>query len=91
MTIAKMLIITISTKGCIGLPNDICQRRKWVAGTRLLIEETPEGILLKPARAFAETLPDDVFGTLSRKRRPAALEKMDAGVLAEAKRRHPRD
>ena len=49
------------------------------------------GILLKPAPTFAETRPDEVFGMLFRKGKPTALEKMDAGVLAEARRRHPRD
>lgn len=46
---------------------------------------------VKPAPTFAETRPDEVFGMLFRKGKPTTLEKMDAGVLAEARRRHPRD
>lgn len=91
MVVAKMLTTTVSAKGQVILPTTIRLRRKWGAGTRLLIEETPEGILLKPAPTFAETRPDEVFGMLFRKGKPTALEKMDAGVLAEARRRRPRD
>jgi bifunctional DNA-binding transcriptional regulator/antitoxin component of YhaV-PrlF toxin-antitoxin module len=89
MVVAKMLTTTVSAKGQVILPTTIWLRRKWVQGTRLLIEE--EGILLKPAPTFAETRPDEVFGMLFRKGKPTTLEKMDAGVLAETRRRHPRD
>lgn len=91
MVVAKMLTVTVSAKGQVILPATIRLRRKWVAGTRLLIEETPEGILLKPAPTFAETRPDEVFGLLFRKGKPTTLEKMDADVLAEARCRHPRE
>jgi AbrB family looped-hinge helix DNA binding protein len=82
---------TVSTKGQVILPKAIRQRRDWDAGTRLLVEETPEGVLLRPAPAFAETRPQDVFALLSRHGRPKTLEEMEAGILAEAKRRHARD
>lgn len=91
MVVAKILTTIVSAEGQVSLPNTIRLRRKWVAGTRLLIEETPDGILVKPAPTFAETRPDEVFGMLFRKGKPTTLEKMDAGVLAEARRRHPRD
>ena len=58
---------------------------------RLIVEETAEGVLLKPAPAFAPTRPDDVFGILPYKGEPKTLEEMEAGVLAEARRRHARD
>jgi len=46
--------------------------------------------LLKPAPAFAATRPEDVFASLPRAGKPKTLEEMDAGVLAEARRRHAR-
>ena len=58
------------------------------AGTRLVVENTPEGVLLKPARVFAETRPEDVFGCLACDGPPKTLAEMEAGILAEAKRRH---
>lgn len=85
------LTTTVSTKGQVILPSAIRQRRDWTAGTRLVVEETADGVLLKPAPAFAETLPEEVFGMLPRKGAPKTLEEMDAAVLAEARRRHARD
>ncbi len=67
MATPKKLTATVSTKGQVILPSATRQRREWRAGTRLAVEETAEGVLLKPARAFAETRPEDVFGMLQRK------------------------
>jgi AbrB family looped-hinge helix DNA binding protein len=88
---AEKLTTVISTKGQVILPSAIRQRRQWGAGTRLVVEETPEGVLLKPAPAFAKTRPDSVFASLRHHGRPKTLEEMEAVVLAEAKRRHARD
>lgn len=87
----EKLTTTLSTKGQVILPSAIRQRLEWRAGTRLTVEETAEGVLLKPAPAFAETRPQAVFGILPHSGRPKTLEEMDAGVLAEARRRHARD
>ncbi len=86
MANADKLTTKISTKGQIILPSTIRQRREWAAGTRLIVEETAEGVLLKPAPVFTETQPKDVFGSLPYKGKPKTLREMDLGVLAEAKR-----
>lgn len=91
MASVEKLTTTISTKGQVILPSAIRQRREWGAGTRLTVEDTPDGVLLKPAPAFAETRPGDVFGLLPTKGKPKTIEEMEAGILAEAKRRHARD
>ena len=88
---AEKSTTTVSTKGQVILPKAIRQRRAWDAGTRLVVEETPEGVLLRPAPAFAETRPQDVFASLSYSGKPKTLEEMEAGILAEARRRHARD
>jgi len=85
------LTVTLSTKGQLILPKSIRQQRRWEAGTRLIVEETAEGVLLKPAPIFDPASPDDVFGTLKVSGPPKTLEEMDAGILAEARRRHARD
>ena len=90
MTNAKKLTTTVSTKGQVILPSIIRRRREWRAGTRLVVEETAEGVLLKPALSFAATRPEDVFASLPHKGKPKTIEQMNAGVLAEA-RRHARD
>ncbi|CDX42085.1 Transcriptional regulator, AbrB family [Mesorhizobium sp. SOD10] len=82
---------TISAKGQVILPSAIRKRRGWGAGTRLEVEETPEGVLLKLAPIFAAAQPNDVFGSLPPRGASKTLEEMDTGVLAEARRRHARD
>ncbi|NLS01957.1 AbrB/MazE/SpoVT family DNA-binding domain-containing protein [Rhizobium sp. P32RR-XVIII] len=91
MAQSEKLITTVSTKGQVILPKAVRQRREWEAGTRLIVEETPEGVLLRQAPAFSSTQPEEVFGMLPFSGEPKTLEEMEAGVLAEARRRHDRD
>ena len=64
MPTPELPTITVSTKGQVILPKAIRQALHWGAGTRLVVENTPEGVLLKPEPVFAETRPEDVFGSL---------------------------
>ena len=68
----------------------IRKRRQWVPGTRLSVEETPEGVLLKPAPAFPRTVPEQVFGCLHYQGEPKTLDEMRSGIAAGARRRHAR-
>ncbi len=83
----ERLTTTVSTKGQIILPKAIRRSLRWEAGMRLLVESTPEGVVLKPAPVFAETRPEDVFARLAYDGAPITPEEMKAGVLAEARRR----
>jgi AbrB family looped-hinge helix DNA binding protein len=87
---AERLATTVSTKGQVILPKAIRQRRKWVAGTRLVVEDSPDGVLLKAAPVFAPTRPEDVAGMLAYRGPPKTLEEMDAAITAEVKRRRAR-
>lgn len=91
MASADKFTTVVSTRGQVILPGAIRQRRGWGTGTRLLVEETVEGVLLRPASAFVMTQPEDVFASLPHHGRPKTLKDMEAGVLAEAERRHARD
>ena len=88
MPVFERLTTTVSTKGQVILPKAIRQALRWEAGTRLVVESTPEGVLLKPAPAFPETRGKDVFGCLAYKGAPRTLAEMEAGIVAEARRRH---
>lgn len=81
---------TLSTKGQVILPKAIRERRKWEAGTRLVVEETPEGVLLKPAPFFPPTRHEDVAGMLAYSGPPKTLEEMDAAITEEIKARRAR-
>ncbi len=64
----------MSSKGQVIIPKDIRARRHWLPGTRLVAEETPEGVLLRTARRT---------GTLSLNDGLAALHAL-AGVASVA-------
>lgn len=90
MPAAEHTTTVVSTKGQVILPKAIRQQRHWTAGTRLVVENTAEGVLLRPAPMFPETRPDEVFAVLAYKGEARSLEEMEAGILAEA-RRHAGD
>ncbi|MFN4088042.1 MAG: AbrB/MazE/SpoVT family DNA-binding domain-containing protein [Alphaproteobacteria bacterium] len=83
----KRTTTTVSTKGQVILPKAIRERLHWEAGTRLVVESTPEGVLLKAAALFPQTEIDAVFGSLAFDGPAKSIEEMDAAVAAEARRR----
>ncbi len=87
----ERLTTTLSTKGQLILPKAIRDQRHWRAGTRLIVEDTADGVLLKAASIFEPTRPEDVFASLPYKGAPKTLEEMEAAIEAEAKRRHAGD
>jgi AbrB family looped-hinge helix DNA binding protein len=80
----------LSTKGQIILPKGIRDSRAWVPGTEFTIEDTGEGILLRPVARFKETDLNDVAGCLRFNGRPKTIAQMNAGIAKEVKRRHGR-
>jgi AbrB family looped-hinge helix DNA binding protein len=90
MAVPEKASTTVSTKGQVILPKAIRDRRRWGPGTRLVVEDTPDGVLLKPTPLFPPTRPEDVFGVLKYSGPPKTLEEMDAAITAEVKRRRAR-
>ena len=88
---ADPLTTVVSTKGQVVLPKRIRTTRAWGPGTRLQVEETADGVLLRRGAFFAPTEMADVFGSLKTDGRVRTLEEMDAAVAAEARRRHAGD
>jgi AbrB family looped-hinge helix DNA binding protein len=91
MSTKRRLTTTVSTKGQVILPKAIREQRHWPAGTELVVEDTAEGVLLKAKPAFAPTRPKDVFGSLPYKGPAKSIADLEAGIAAEAKRRHARN
>jgi AbrB family looped-hinge helix DNA binding protein len=90
MSAAEKPTTVVSTKGQVILPKAIRQQRQWGAGTRLVVEDTPEGVLLRSVPLFPATKPKDVFGSLPHSGAPKSLDEMQAGIATEARRRHAR-
>lgn len=81
---------TLSTKGQVILPKAIRSKKHWGAGTRLAVEETADGVLLKSAPLFAPTRMEDVFGCAKYDGPPVSIEDMDAAIEAEHWRQYAR-
>ncbi len=90
MAAPKKLTTIVSTKGQVTLPKTVRERQHWSAGTRLIVEETDEGVVLKSAPHFAPNRPEDVYGCLRHEGKAKTLEEMDMAVTAELKARHAR-
>jgi len=90
MAAVETLTTIVSTKGQVILPKAIRQRRNWTPGTRLVVEDIPDGVLLKAAPVFAPMRPEEVAGMLAHRGPPKTVEEMDAAITAEVKRRRAR-
>jgi AbrB family looped-hinge helix DNA binding protein len=87
MARAERLTTTVSTKGQVILPKAVREQKRWEAGTRLIVENIDEGVLLKAAPLFVPTEIDAVCGSLSFDGKAKTIEEMDAAIADEARRR----
>jgi AbrB family looped-hinge helix DNA binding protein len=90
MAVAKKPTTVVSTKGQVILPKAIRDGKGWRAGQQLIVEETRDGVLLRPASPFAPTRLEDVFGSLDAKGKHVSDKDFDAAVADEIRRRHAR-
>jgi AbrB family looped-hinge helix DNA binding protein len=80
----------LSTKGQIVLPKGIRASRAWGPGTEFTVEETGDGVLLRPAALFPAADLEEVAGCLRSKRKSKTLAQMRAAIGREVRRRHDR-
>jgi AbrB family looped-hinge helix DNA binding protein len=82
----------LSTKGQIILPKELRVSRAWEPGTEFTVEESGDGILLRPAARFPDAKLEDVAGCLRPKsrRRSGTDAQMRAAISREVTRRHDR-
>lgn len=85
-----MEITRLSTKGQIVLPKNIRSSRAWGPGTEFTVEETDDGVLLRPADRFPATSLADVAGCLRSRRKPKTITQMKAAIAREVGRRRDR-
>jgi AbrB family looped-hinge helix DNA binding protein len=86
-----MSTTVLSSKGQVIIPKALRAARRWGPGTQLEVQDTPEGVLLRPAAPKAKV---SLSGGLAAIRSrvgycgPAvSLAEMDAAVLREAAQR----
>lgn len=80
----------LSTKGQIILPKGIRSARAWGPGTEFTVEETGDGILLRPAARFPAADLGQVAGCLRSKAKRKTVAQMHAAIDREVIRRRDR-
>jgi AbrB family looped-hinge helix DNA binding protein len=83
----------LSSKGQIVLPLSVRRNRKWEPGTQLTVEETEDGVLLRPAKPFPPTSMDEFIAILEKnkyKGKPKTLAEMDEAIAIGVRDRHAR-
>jgi len=81
-----MATIRLSNKGRLVLPKSIRAAQNLQPGTEFAVEDTPDGVLLRPLSPFPPTRVEDVFGSANYSGPVLTLEQMDAAVAIGSKR-----
>lgn len=77
---------TLSSKGQVIIPKQMRDRHHWRPGTRFVIEETPDGVLLKSEKTVTEATVESLRGCIGYAGPPKSLEEMRSGVDEEFQR-----
>jgi AbrB family looped-hinge helix DNA binding protein len=80
----------LSKRGQIVLPLSIRTARGLTPGTEFCVEDTAEGVLLRPVRSLPETRLEDVAGALKYKGPPKSFQEMAEAVTRGVRQRHGR-
>jgi AbrB family looped-hinge helix DNA binding protein len=80
----------LSSKGQVILPKSIRDANRWRPGMEFMVENTLDGVLLRPAKTFPPSRIEDVAGCLRYSGKPKTLSQMDAAIKAEVKARRGR-
>jgi AbrB family looped-hinge helix DNA binding protein len=80
----------LSSKGQIILPKAVRDLHHWGAGTDFSVEDTGEGVLLRPVKASPPTRLDDLIGRLRVEGPARSIEEMDSVIDAELRDRRDR-
>lgn len=71
---------TLSSKGQIVIPKPIRDAHRWKPGIRLVVEDSADGILIRPVHSFPETELAQGLGCTGYKGPTIAIEKMNSEI-----------
>jgi AbrB family looped-hinge helix DNA binding protein len=80
----------LSSKGQIILPKAVRETHHWEPGTDFSVEDTGDGVLLRPLKTTPPTRLDQVVGCLHTDGPARTLEEMDAAIDHEVRARRDR-
>lgn len=77
-----MHVLKLSSKGQLVIPAAVRTAHHWQAGDEFVLEERPEGLLLKPRRPFPASRLAEVVGCLPYAGAAKTIEEMDQAIAA---------
>ena len=80
----------LSSKGQVILPKSVRDAHHWQPGMEFAIEETSDGVLLRPLKPFKPTTLKEVIGSTGYKGAPKTIEEMEQAITTGLKERHDR-
>jgi AbrB family looped-hinge helix DNA binding protein len=80
----------LSSKGQIILPKTVRDTHHWAPGTDFSVEDTGDGVLLRPIKTSQPTRLDDLVGSLPVKGTARSIEEMNSAIDAELRDRRDR-
>ncbi len=80
----------LSSKGQIILPKSVRDSHHWLPGTEFMVEDTPDGVLLRPAKPFQPTRLEEVIGCTGYQGPAKTLQDMEDAIEKGVKARHAR-
>lgn len=80
----------LSSKGQIILPKTVREVHHWTQGMDFVVEDTGDGVLLRPVKTTPPSRLDDVVGSLQVQGPARTIEEMDAAISDEVRARRDR-
>jgi AbrB family looped-hinge helix DNA binding protein len=80
----------LSSKGQIVLPKTMRDQHHWAPGTDFTVEDTGDGVLLRPIKTGRATRLDELIGSLRVTGAARSIEEMDSAIDAELRDRRGR-
>lgn len=72
----------LSSKGQVILPKSIRTAHQWEPGVEFVVEDTADGVLLRPVSPYRPTSLDEVIGCVGYQGPAKTVEEMDAALAA---------
>lgn len=76
---------TLSNKGQIVIPKQVRAAHGWEPGLEFVVEDTGDGIKLKPVKPYPETKIEEVLGCVNYKGPKKSLKEMEAAISERAR------
>ena len=81
---------SLSSKGQVILPKSVREAHHWLPGTRFVVEDVAEGVLLRPITPFTASRLEDVVGCAGYTGPAKSLDEMEEAIAVGARESHGR-